>query len=197
MIRQVGLRKFKLSQSQYKGGAFYFSAIQDGDQIRALDGRFFIEDGGELKPTKKGFRIPIDQVDGFKKALCGDLRGLSEAVLFKYKSFRFHIRYVNDKYGEGIDFRKYATTDLYTGWDKAGIRIKIEDVVAMREWLTDFSPSKVATEEAELFILDAVRKESKSGAHSDIEKPHVSPDIEKLLNFDADDFVITSGSGAS
>ena len=183
MTEQIGLHKFKLTQKRYKDGAFYLSVVLDGEQVKALDGRFFVEEGNELTPTKNGFRIPIEKLDAFGKALSGDLREIDDTVLFENKSFRFHIRYLNDKYGEGIDFRKYKTTDKYTGWDRSGVRMKLEDVVSMRNRLNDFDHREVASSNNLFSGKDLGRKKHDKGADAETAKAEVSPAIKEILDF--------------
>ena len=183
MTEQIGLHKFKLTQKRYKDGAFYLSVVLDGEQVKALDGRFFVEEGNELTPTKNGFRIPIEKLDAFGKALSGDLREIDDTVLFENKSFRFHIRYLNDKYGEAIDLRKYKTTNKYSGWDRSGVRLKFEDVATMRDWLSDFDTRKVASS-CNLFLgKDIGRKKNDDGTDSTTANMEVSPAIKEILDY--------------
>ena len=183
MTNQVGLYSFKLTQKRYQEGAFYLSVILDRGLAKALDGRFYVEEGHELAPTKNGFRIPIEKLEDFRKVLSGDLRSLDDAVLIKNKSFHFHVRYLNDKYGEAIDFRKYKTSDKYTGWDRSGIRMKLEDVLTMRDLLASFDPQ--AIDPAGNIFAGKVfkRKEHDKGSGHSSEETAVSPAIKKLLDF--------------
>jgi hypothetical protein len=143
MTEQIGLHKFRLTQKQYEAGSFYLSIILDGEQVRAFDARFFVEEGNKLIPTKKGFRIPLENLNDLNKVLSGDLREIADVVLFENKSFQFRMRYINDKYGEGIDFRKFKTTAKYTGWAKSGLRMKLEDVATVHDWLSDINPQEM------------------------------------------------------
>ena len=183
MTDQIGLYSFKLTQKRYQEGAFYLSVILVGEQAKALDGRFYVEEGNELTPTKNGFRIPLEILEDFKKVLAGDLRAIDDRVLIKNKSFHFHVRYLNDKYGEAIDFRKYKTTNKYTGWDRSGIRMKLEDVVTIRDWLAGFDSQ--AIDPADNIFVGKVfrRKEHDKGSDHGAEETAVSSAIKDLLDF--------------
>lgn len=182
MTDQIGLHKFKLSQKRYEKGRFYLSLVLDNGQVQAFDGRFVLEEGGGGTPTKNGFRLPIDKLDEFKKALANDLRELDDILLFKNNSFSFHIRYVNDKYGEGVDFRKYKTSEKYTGWARSGIRMKLEDVVTLRDWLSNFDPREVRRDNAAPEQAFA-RKADNELTDRDIEDSVINPTIRKLLDY--------------
>lgn len=183
MTTQIGLYSFKLTQKRYQEGTFYLSVILVREQAKALDGRFYIEEGRELAPTKNGFRLPLEILEDFKNVLAGDLRAIDDTVLVENKSFHFHVRYLNDKYGEAIDFRKYKTTEKYTGWDRSGIRMKLEDVVTMRDWLTGFDPQEI--DPADNLFADKVirRKEPDIGSDHGADESAISPAIKKLLDF--------------
>ena len=143
MTGQIGLYRCVLTQSRYKGGAFYLSAIIANGELTAIDGRFVLEDGEDLTPTKNGFRIPVEKIDSLRQAISLDLREVADTVILKNNTLRLHVRYINDKYGEGIDFRKYKTTEKYTGWDRSGIRMKLEDAQKIRKWLDGLDPATV------------------------------------------------------
>jgi len=183
MTDQIGLIKFKLSQRRYEGGEFYISAIRSAGELKALDGRFILQNGNALTPTKNGFRIPLEKLSGLNHILAGDHREIGDQLLFENKSFRFHVRYVNDKYGEGIDFRKFKTTDKYTGWDRSGIRMKLEDVTELRDSLRKLNPDEICAVQDLFAGKDFGRSaaaEKNEAAGDDVA---VNPDIEKLLNF--------------
>jgi len=183
MTEQIGLHKFILAQKRFSNGAFYLAVVLYDEKLKALDARFYLEDGFDLVPTKNGFRIPIEKLEEFKKLLKQDLRNFEDIELFKNNSFSFHVRYLNDKYGEGIDFRKYKTVKKYTGWDRSGIRMKLEDVSSMRSWLESFD-QKNAKDSKDLF-------EGKGIGHASEEKQRnigtanadVNPAIKKILEY--------------
>jgi hypothetical protein len=179
---QIGLHSFKLTQKRYEHGSFYLSLIIDGEEVKAFDGRFYLEDGNKLTPTKRGFRIPLEKLDEFYTALSGDLREIGDLILFENKSFKFHVRYLNDKYGEGIDIRKYKTTKKYSGWDKSGIRMKLEDVEAVHRWLTDFEHTDVDPSMNIFFGKEISGKNKASEKAKRSAKPGVNPILKDILD---------------
>ncbi len=183
MTEQIGLYKFKLTQKRYEAGAFYISVVTDGENAVALDGRFFLEEGNKLAPTRSGFRLPIEKLNDFAKALDGDLRQIDDIVLFENQSFQFHIRYLNDKYGEGVDLRKYKTTEKYTGWDKSGLRMKLEDVVIIHNWLNDFDIQAVKLSSNIFSGKDIGGEERDRGNDRMNSKAEVNPAMKAILDF--------------
>lgn len=183
MTQQIGLYRFKLAQKRYKDGAFYWSAILDGQQARAFDGRFMLEEGAKLTPTKNGFRIPSEKLADLKKALGGDLRDLEDILIVVNKSFQLHLRYLNDKYGEGIDFRKFRTTDKYHGWDKSGIRMQLEDVATLQDWLSDFHPDEIDPSKDLFAGRDLGNRDHDKGDQESVQQETLNPTIKQLLEF--------------
>ncbi len=52
-----GCSCIELTQQRYSDGKVYISVILDGEEIKSLDVRYFIEIGNELIPTKYGYRV--------------------------------------------------------------------------------------------------------------------------------------------
>lgn len=42
------------------------------------------------------------------------------------------MRYCDDQYGRAIDFRYFKSTPKYTGWEKRGIRLQLDDYEKLR-----------------------------------------------------------------
>lgn len=181
MNEQIGLFRINLSQKRFKRGAFYLSAIMRDAEFVALDGRFYIENSKGLQPTRSGFRVPSEQVEHFKDVFQKDLREIGDIVLFDNNAFRFHVRYVNDKYGEGIDFRKYRTTKKYTGWDRAGLRMKLEDVKAMADWLNGFRANELSQLSGIFSSKDIIKRDNDQDDARDTSRLLVNPIISEII----------------
>ena len=125
-VTLIGLAKFKPSQQKYKDGHVYISVLISGDDLVALDVRFFSEDGDELVPTRNGFRVPVEALLTCVRELLGNPPDL-DATCHKTKTRELHVRYVSDKYGEAIDIRYYKKSAKYTGWEKRGLRLRVAD----------------------------------------------------------------------
>ena len=109
------------------------------------------------------------------------LREIGDIVLFDNDAFRFHVRYVNDKYGEGIDFRKYRTIKKYTGWDRAGLRMKLEDVKAMADWLNDFRANEVGQLSGIFSSKDIIKRDNDQDDARDSSRSLVNPIISEII----------------
>lgn len=181
MSEQVGVYRFRLSQTRYKNGAFFWSVIFEGQEIVAFDGRFMREEGNRVTPTKNGFRLPAEKFDHLRQALIGDLRTLEDTVLVENRSFKLYVRYVNDKYGEGIDFRKYRMGENYQGWDRSGIRMKLEDVVTLRDLLSGFDPLRVDQAQNCFAGKELDSRKGHGRVPNEVHDKTVNPVLDKLL----------------
>ena len=141
----IGLARFKPSQHKYKDGYVYISVIVTEGELRALDVRYFLEKENELTPTRNGYRIPAESIANCVKILLTSPSSILDEVCHHTKSREIHARYVDDKYGEAIDVRYYKKARDYTGWEKRGLRLRIQDYMEFQKLLgmIDFNNVKV------------------------------------------------------
>ena len=128
---------FPLPQGRFKNGQFYVSVCSTGGEPIGIDIRFFVEEGDDLTPTKSGFRLPQDGVAPLLNALAPNPTEIGDIVCIELPNRRFHIRYVNDKYGESVDYRWYQTTDKFEGWTRSGFRVPTDVYQEFRQLLIE------------------------------------------------------------
>lgn len=128
---------FPLPQGRFKNGQFYVSVCSTGGEPIGIDIRFFVEEGDDLTPTKIGFRLPQDGVAPLLNALAPNPTEIGDIVCIELPNRRFHIRYVNDKYGESVDYRWYQTTDKFEGWTRSGFRVPTDVYQEFRQLLIE------------------------------------------------------------
>jgi len=159
---------FPLPQGRFKNGQFYVSVCSTGGEPIGIDIRFFVEEGDDLTPTKIGFRLPQDGVAPLLNALAPNPTEIGDIVCIELPNRRFHIRYVNDNYGEGVDYRWYQTTDKYEGWTKSGFRVPTDVYPEFRQLLIEsnlLSPDCLSKPDL-LEGKNIISKSKRSGAPS-------------------------------
>jgi len=137
-VTLIGVAKFKPSQKKYKDGHVYISVLISGDDLVALDVRFFSEAGDELVPTRNGFRVPAESLLACVRELLGNPLDL-DSTCHKTKTRELHVRYVSDKYGEAIDIRYYKKSAKYTGWEKRGLRLRVTDFEHFQKLISEIN----------------------------------------------------------
>lgn len=163
----IGLARFKPSQHKYKDGYVYISVMITEGELRALDIRYFLEKENELTPTRNGYRIPAESIANCVKILLAKPPSILDEVCHYTKSREIHARYVDDKYGEAIDVRYYKKANDYTGWEKRGLRLRIQDYMEFQKLLgmIDFNNIKISGD-ANLFngktIVDTNKKSKRA-----------------------------------
>ena len=122
-----GLVAFRLKKRRYSEGHLYLSAVIYGNRIKALDIRYFIEEDNLITPTQNGFRVSMENISKLMAVLNRNPGDIVDEVISENRKRRLVVNFKDDKYGQGVDFRYYQTTDEYTGWQKKGIRMTLED----------------------------------------------------------------------
>jgi len=123
----IGVNCIKLVQRRFSDGSLYLCAICLDGELVAIDVRYFTEDGNSLIPTRQGFRVHKGEFNDFLKLLSKDVIDIEEVVLWETGSKKLVMRYCDDQFGTAIDFRYYKTSEKYTGWERRGIRLQLED----------------------------------------------------------------------
>lgn len=184
-MHQIAVSRFKLEQRRYKNGSFFVSVTIDDGNLIALDGRYFVEEGESLIPTKNGFRIPAAHLEQFKKTLSHDPKEIGDMELFESQAFKFFVRYVDDKYGRGVDFRKYRTGEKYTGWDRAGIRMTLPDSMKLADYLKSTDFTNIDTSK-NLFLGKEIssKKSAERGENNKSKLSEINPILRELLALD-------------
>ncbi|WP_427500891.1 hypothetical protein ACQE3E_17665 [Methylomonas sp. MED-D] len=147
----IGVAKFKLSQKKYENGSFYISKIYEEDICASIDARYFIETSSTLTPTKYGFRIPADYIDHFLEIINDNVCDLNDKVCAFIGDRRILIGYRADRFGEGVDIRYFRESPEYTGWEKSGIRLLLNDFIKAKECFNNISAKEKPSEEDNLF----------------------------------------------
>ena len=124
--KQVGIAKVSLSQRKYQDGGLYLSQVMEDGMFVALDVRFFHEDGNALRPTRAGFRVPAASLAEMFHVLLSNATDIDH-TLWSDDRRKLLARYVDDEYGQALDIRYYLTGHGYKGWEKRGIRLRLED----------------------------------------------------------------------
>lgn len=133
---QVAIGRVPLSQKKYRDGALYLSQVIQDKEVRALDVRFFHEDGDKLRPTRAGFRIPVGGIDEAYRILLSETSSMND-VVWSDERRQLFARYVDDEYGQALDIRYYAIKGSYVGWEKRGIRFRLEDFFRLQAALRE------------------------------------------------------------
>ena len=123
----IGISRLELSQHKYRSGALYLSAMVGKREIVSIDCRFFMERGVEVCPTKSGIRIYGDGFDSLRDLICTTAKDVSTCLLSNGTTRRLIARRCDDRYGKGIDFRYFRSSDSFTGWERRGIRLQDGD----------------------------------------------------------------------
>lgn len=131
----IGLYRIELSQRRFRSGALYVSGIYIGDELDAIDIRYFVEEGNQLIPTRQGFRIHADNLPALRTALHTRELDLKEHELWRGATRKLIARYCNDEYGIGVDIRYFSDSTRYRGWEPKGVRLQLEDYSTLRATL--------------------------------------------------------------
>jgi hypothetical protein len=189
------IASFELPQGRFKNGRFFVSlCIVDDNQI-GIDIRYFVEEDADLTPTPIGFRLPQSGVTPLLNALTDDPRLIGDVICIEHPNRRFHIRYLNDKYGESVDYRWYQTTEKYEGWTKKGFRVPTSVYSEFRQLLTEsdllsfdlssrpdlFEGKNIVSKSKEPKGSQNKKRES-ANALPFARKPYVNEVLEELLN---------------
>ena len=131
----VGLYRIALSQRRFRSGALYVSGIYIGDELDAIDIRYFVEEENKLIPTRQGFRIHADNLPALRTALHTQAVDLGEHRLWRGTTRKLIARYCNDEYGIGVDIRYFSDSTRYRGWEPKGVRLQLDDYSTLRATL--------------------------------------------------------------
>src|SRR4051812_397887 len=113
----IGWMSMSLSQKKYAKGRLFISGITENGRLTGIDIRYFMEEGEELLPTRKGFRVRAESFPTFMKCLHKKPQKIGECVIWEGKARRLIIRYCDDQFGEGIDCRYWVEKEQYSGWE--------------------------------------------------------------------------------
>jgi len=118
-----GCHRLKLSQQRFSKGRLYISLIEESNTIESLDVRY------KGTPTRTGFRVSKESFPHFLKILKLAPQDIGNRVLWRNNdnTRSLRVRFCDDNYGKGVDFRYFKDTPQYTGWEKRGIRITLEN----------------------------------------------------------------------
>lgn len=163
-IETIGVTKFKLSQKKYENGSFYISKIYEEDICTSIDARYFIETDSALTPTKYGFRVPAEYIEHFLEIINDNLCDLNDKVCAFIGDRRILIGYRSDRFGEGVDIRYFRESPEYTGWEKSGIRLSLNDFIKVKKCFNDISQKEKPSEEYNLFNDKQISKSTEFNA---------------------------------
>jgi hypothetical protein len=138
---QFAFIKFKLSQTQYKKGFLFISALVKDGAIQSVDFRFYIDNEVDYIPTKNGFRIPITASNDFLHQLT-QIPTDGDYCYELTKERSIYIRYIEDSKGEFIDIRNHVKSEKYSGWTRQGIRFLLSDYEKLQNEVNDFINNK-------------------------------------------------------
>lgn len=133
---QRAIARVTLSQRKYEDGALYLSQVIGDEDVLALDVRFFHEDGDKLRPTRAGFRIPGGGIAEACRILLSEPSSIND-VMWSDDRRQLFARYVDDEYGQALDIRYYSSEGSYIGWEKRGIRFRLEDFARLQTVLRE------------------------------------------------------------
>lgn len=131
----VGWLSMALSQKKYARGRLYILGLMNKQQVEALDVRYFIESDGDITPTRQGFRVRTQHFPALLRCLKEAPEMIGERVLWQGKLRSLTVRYCDDEYGKGVDFRYRAHNEKYTGWERRGLRLTLADFFKLRDGL--------------------------------------------------------------
>lgn len=128
--------RMRLAQKGLRNAELVIWAMSKQNGERFLDIRLWFskEVAGQWMPSKKGVRVPVDELPVLQKLL--DSKS-GESLLSHTASRELHGRWMEDISGRAFDLRYFIRTSSYTGWDKRGVRIREEDCQLMRTHLVD------------------------------------------------------------
>tara|TARA_Y100000588_G_scaffold390649_1_gene496768 strand:+ start:1105 stop:1704 length:600 start_codon:yes stop_codon:yes gene_type:complete len=185
-------KRVPLTKRSFAKGALYVSVESTLMGVDLMDIRYWMEDGANLMPTPKGFRITADQFSKWTRLLNVGATQLREESFKMSKARELRVRFVNDdKYGTGVDVRYYAKSDRYTGWERKGIRFSLTDWETFRKELLMVldDPNKLDAA-SDLFegkeIVVKERKQKSGGKRNSTSSSlsghsYINPGILKLL----------------
>lgn len=142
----------KLDQRRYRDGKLFVSVVLRSGEAEAIDVRYFVEDGNIVRPTRQGFRIPIELYGVFLSLMQTCQRERAQLTLWEKEDRSFRLSYCNDEYGEGVNFRYFRSSAKYSGPEKRGIRLTLANFGSLRDALEHFDiVAEVRSGRASLF----------------------------------------------
>jgi hypothetical protein len=180
-IQQRGLAGLMLTGRRFEDGRLYITCGVDDGLLTYVDLRYCIVESDRIIPTKKGIRVPAQQLEHFLVVVGREPEQIGDEIVYRTKQRELHARYCNDKFGRRVDLRYYQLTERYTGWTKAGISLNLNDFRKVQAKLSELGIRGVEIPDVPDILagwkIGADAEEGSAAARS----PRVSDDLSDIL----------------